>query len=125
VQTVFGVVVAFEVEQENSAPSGDANPTLVTVPVPAGRSAATSARKLGAAAPPEAGPAYTTLAEALLTVQVIAAAVVGLVTEHENSGDAPANETLVTVPVPVAEIGAQSVGELAGALPVLLATKLT
>jgi hypothetical protein len=38
------------------------NPTEVTVPVPAGRSAATNARKVGAEAAPVVGPAHTKLA---------------------------------------------------------------
>jgi hypothetical protein len=42
---------------------GAVSPTLVTVPVPAGRSLATSARNVGAAALPLEGPAKTMFAD--------------------------------------------------------------
>jgi hypothetical protein len=43
-------------------------PVCVTVPVPAGRSAMTSPRNVGAADPPDVGPAYTSFAGSLAFV---------------------------------------------------------
>jgi hypothetical protein len=56
------------------------NETLVTVPEPAGKSAATNARKVGISAAPVVGPAHTVFAGSVAIVKVNAGVVVGVAT---------------------------------------------
>jgi hypothetical protein len=73
--------------------------TLVTVPVPAGKSAATRARNVGAAGPPEVGPANTVFAVCVFNANVKAGVVVGVATDVVNNGLRFPEEKDVTVPV--------------------------
>jgi hypothetical protein len=72
--------------------------TLVTVPVPAGKSAAVSARNVGAAAAPVVGPANTSAADCVArdAVRVPAEVTGEFVTVKIEGIDSP---TLVTLPV--------------------------
>jgi hypothetical protein len=94
------LVLTGEPETVNSGEA--ARPTLVTVPDPApvvGMSTFASARKVGAAAAPEAGPAHTVFADSLAFTKVKVPLLVTGDPETVNSGGA-AKPTLVTVPVP-------------------------
>lgn len=80
---------------------------LVTVPVPAGKSAATNARKVGVAAPPEVGPAKTVLAVCVAKVAVTTPVEPLLLRttpspEKEVTPPAPPEEAIVTPPAPSA-----------------------
>jgi hypothetical protein len=55
--------------------------TLVTVPVPAGKSAVTRARNVGAAATPVVGPAKTVFAVCVFSANVKAGVVVAVATD--------------------------------------------
>jgi hypothetical protein len=89
-----GVVVA--VATEIKPPVKD---TEVTVPVPAGKSAATNARNVGVAAPPDTGPANTVFAVWVSKLNANVPAVVIGEPETENSTPGTVRATLVTVPV--------------------------
>jgi hypothetical protein len=80
--------------------------TLVTVPVPAGKSAATRARNVGAAGPPEVGPANTVFAVCVFNANVKAGVVVGVATDVVNNGLRFPEEKDVTVPPEVAGVAA-------------------
>jgi len=79
---------------------GADSPTLVTVPVPDGKSAATNDLNVGAAALPEVGPAKTKLADSVANAS---ANVPLTVTGEPDTVNIPGADkpTLVTVPVPV------------------------
>jgi hypothetical protein len=78
---------------------GTVKATEVTVPVPAGKSAATSALNVGAAAAPVVGPAQNELAACVVSVKVNAGVVVGLVTEVVATASKFPALKLVTVPL--------------------------
>jgi hypothetical protein len=80
------------------------NETLVTVPVPAGKSAATNARNVGVAAIPDVGPENTVLAVCVLKEKDNAGVVVGVATEVVNKGLKLPALKLETVPVDKLEI---------------------
>ena len=61
-------------------------------------SAATSARNVGPAAPPDVGPANTRLAFCVLNANVKAGVVVGVATDVVNSGERLPEEKEVTEP---------------------------
>src|SRR5688572_1907354 len=64
-KVMTGVVVPLATEEDRSVPVVPRvkAATFVTVPSPAGRSAETSARNVGPAAPPAVGPAKTVFAD--------------------------------------------------------------
>jgi hypothetical protein len=66
---IAGVVVGFATVP--AKPFAVTTETLVTVPVPAGRSAVTRALKVGCAAAPEVGPANTVFAGSVFNVKEI------------------------------------------------------
>jgi len=68
--------------------------------IPVGISAATSARKVGVAAPPLVGPAYTRFAFCVVIVKLSAGVVVGLLTAVVNNGFAFPALKFVSVPAP-------------------------
>ena len=70
----------------------------VTVPVPDGRSAVTSARKVGVAATPVVGPAHTVLADCVARAKDIAGVVVAVATDTVAIASMFPELTLVTVP---------------------------
>jgi hypothetical protein len=77
-----------------------AKPTEVTVPVPAGKSAATKERNVGVAATPDVGPANTRFADWVFKVKDSAGVVVGVATDVVNSGERLPEEKEDTVPEP-------------------------
>jgi hypothetical protein len=81
---------------------------LVTVPVPAGKSAATNARNVGAAAVPVVGPAHIVLAVCVVNAKEIAGVVVGVATDTVAIASILPELTLVTVPVPAVAIAASA-----------------
>jgi hypothetical protein len=89
------------------------NATEVTVPVPAGKSAVTSARKVGAPVPPVAGPANTEFCAALSSVKVSTGVVVGVATDVVKSGLSAPALNVVTVPVGAAPLAAAVIRPLA------------
>src|SRR5262245_58529895 len=98
---------------------GDDVATLVTVPVPAGRSAVTRDRKLGCAAPPDVGPAHTVFA--LCVVLLIASVPLVVIGEPETENSAGTVwPTLVTVPVPAGRSAATSDLKVGVAAPPLV-----
>jgi hypothetical protein len=92
---------------------------LVTVPVPAGRSAATSARNVGVAAAPVVGPAHTVLAFCVVIAKVNAGVVVGVATDDVMMVPMFPALNEVTVPVGAAPLAAAVINPWA--LTVMLA----
>jgi predicted RecA/RadA family phage recombinase len=92
-----GVVVAVATEVVTMVPMLPAL-KLVTVPVPAGKSAVTRARKDGAAAAPVVGPANAVFAVCVFNANVKAGVVVGVATDVVNNGLRFPEEKDVTVP---------------------------
>jgi hypothetical protein len=84
-------------EPETVMNDGRDSPTLVTVPVPPGKSAATRARNVGADAPPEDGPARTRFAFCVASVTAsVPLVVMGEPDTERNDGTVSA--TLDTLP---------------------------
>src|SRR5258705_8275332 len=84
-------------------------------PTPAGMSAATSARNVGAAAEPEVGPAHTWLADALaLVIASVPEPVTGEPDTENSAGTV--SPTLVTVPAAAKTANVRAVVPRVGAV---------
>src|SRR5262249_53076006 len=100
-QTAVRVPDVVTGEPETVYSAGKLRPTLVTVPVPPGRSVATRARKVGARAPPDGGAAHTVFASSVaLLIASVPLVVTGLPATVNSAGTV--RPTLVTVPPPIA-----------------------